>query len=151
MSKVISVGDIPITHIKDYQRQRVYEAEDCCMFWGDSRVLTYEEAKNLIDRISFHAKITPPEIIEDGHQPTYATKDKIYFTYPSLKNLPTICHEMAHVINYNGKNADHHGKYFCGRYLDLVKNFIGIHAYKDLVKAFRKHKIDYIWYTQIDH
>ena len=78
MSKVISVGDIPNTHIKDYQRQRVYEAEDCCMFWGDSRVLTYEEAKNLIDRISFHAKITPPEIIEDGHQPTYATKDKMF-------------------------------------------------------------------------
>ena len=147
MSKVIRVGNIPNTHVRDYQRKRLYQAEDSCMFWGDTRVLTYEQTKKLIDRISFHTKITPPEIIEDGHKLTYATKDKIYFTYPSLKTLPTICHEMAHVINYNSENPDHHGKHFCGIYLELVKHFISVGSYKELIKAFRRYKVEYSCFT----
>ena len=51
---------------------------------------------------------------------------------------------MAHVINYNTLNADHHGKYFCGTYLLVVKNFISANAHLELVKAFEKYKVDYL-------
>ena len=38
------MGDIPNTHVRDYQRKKVYDAEDSCMFWGDTQVLTYAAA-----------------------------------------------------------------------------------------------------------
>ena len=145
------VGDIPNTHVRDYQRKRLYQAEDSCMFWGNTKVLTYEQTVNLISRVSSWAKIEPPNIIEDGHYPMYATPEKISFSYPSLKILPYIIHEMAHVINYNSENPDHHGKHFCGIYLELVKHFISEGSYKDLIKAFKRYKVEYSWFTQIDH
>ncbi len=140
------MGDIPNTHLRDYQRKRVYDAEDSCMFWGNTEILTREQVEILIQKISEWAEITPPMIVEDGHEITYATKDKISFTYPTLKTLPYICHEMSHVINYNGSNADHHGKHFAGTYLEVVKEFIGSNAHNDLIKAFRRHKVKHIYF-----
>ena len=99
------MGDIPNTHIRDYQRKRVYKAEDSCLFWGDTQIMTREQVEDVVYKISQWAEIKPPKITEDGHEITYATKDKISFTYPALKTLPYICHEMSHVINYNGKNV----------------------------------------------
>ena len=138
------VGDIPNTHVRDYQRKRLYDAEDSCMFWANTEILTWKQVEAVIQRISEWAEINPPKIVEDGHEITYATKDKISFTYPALKTLPFICHEMSHVINYNGSNADHHGKHFAGKYLEAVKEFIGSTAHKDLAKAFRRYKVNYI-------
>ena len=137
------MGDIPNTHIRDYQRKRVYKAEDSCMFWGDTQIMTREQVEAVVYKISQWAEIKTPEITEDGHEITYATKDKISFTYPALKTLPYICHEMSHVINYNGTDADHHGENFAGMYLEVVKHFIGDQAYKDLKHSFTVHGVKY--------
>ena len=57
---------------------------------------------------------------------------------------------MAHVINYNTKNADHHGKYFATVYLAIVKNFIGDEAYEDLRGQFRAKNVKYLTLINID-
>ena len=137
------MGDIPNTHIRDYQRKRVYKAEDSCMFWGDTQIMTREQVEDIVYKISQWEEIKHHEITEDGHEITYATKDKISFTYPALKTLPYICHEMSHVINYNGTDADHHGENFAGMYLEVVKHFIGNQAYKDLKHSFTVHGVKY--------
>ena len=74
------MGDIPNTHIRDYQRKRVYKAEDSCLFWGDTQIMTREQVEDVVYKISQWAEIKPPKITEDGHEITYATKDKISFT-----------------------------------------------------------------------
>ena len=138
------MGDIPNAHIRDHQRKRLYDAEDSCMFWGNAEVLTREQVEALIHKISQWAEIKPPEILEEGHHLVYATKDSISLPYPISKTLPYIAHEMAHVINYNGSNADHHGKNFAGTYLNVVKEFIGSTAHKELQHAFIKYKISFV-------
>ena len=61
------MGDIPNTHVRDYQRKRLYDAEDSCMFLGNVEILTREQVEDTIHRISQWAEITPPKLIEDGH------------------------------------------------------------------------------------
>ena len=139
------MGDIPNTHVRDYQRKRLYDAEDSCMFWGNIEILTHKQVEDTIDKISQWAEIKSPTLIEDGHTLVYATKDTISLPFPITKTMPYIVHEMTHVINYNGSNADHHGKHFAGKYLEAVKEFIGSEAHKDLVKAFRQYKVSHIY------
>ena len=138
------MGDIPNTHVRDYQRKRLYDAEDSCMFLGNVEILTREQVEDTIHRISQWAEITPPKLIEDGHTLAYATADTISLPFPITKPLPYIVHEMSHVINYNGSNADHHGKHFAGTYLEVVREFIGSVAHNDLAKAFRRYKVRYV-------
>ena len=136
------VGDIPNTHVRDYQRKRLYQAEDSCMFWGNTKVLTSEQVQDTINQISEWANIESPTLLEDGHTLAYATKDTISLPFPITKTMPYIVHEMTHVINYNGSNADHHGKHFAGKYLEVLKEFIVTHAHRDLRKAFRRYKVN---------
>ena len=138
------MGDIPNTHVRDYQRKRLYDAEDSCMFLGNVEILTREQVEDMIHKISQWAEITPPKLIEDGHTLAYATADTISLPFPITKTLPYIVHEMSHVINYNGSNADHHGKHFAGTYLEVVREFIGSVAHNDLAKAFRRYKVRYV-------
>ena len=138
------MGDIPNTHIRDYQRKRVYKAEDSCMFWGDTQIMTREQVEDVIHKISQWAEISPPNLIEDGHTLAYATKDTISLPFPVTKTMPYIVHEMSHVINYNGSNADHHGKHFAGKYLEAVEEFIGREACRDLRKAFLRYKVQFV-------
>ena len=139
------MGDIPNTHVRDYQRKRLYNAEDSCMFWGNIDILTREQVEDTIDKLSQWAEIPTPQLIEDGHTLVYATKDTISLPFPVTKTLPYIVHEMSHVINYNGSNADHHGKHFAGTYLEAVEEFIGSKAYTELKKAFRRYKVSHTY------
>ena len=143
MAKSWMGGDIPNTHIKDYQAKQIFQAEDSCMFWGDTDILTWEQVQNIIQRISEWAEISPPTLLEEGHLIAYATADTISLPFPISKTLPYICHEMSHVINYNGTNADHHGKHFAGGYLEVVEEFIGTEASQDLKRAFKVYGVEH--------
>ena len=143
-------GDIPNTHVRDYQRKKVYDAEDKCNFWDSPKTMAEHQFRGLINRIADWGKIQIPKIITQGHDLSYATPTEIVLPYPNTKNKPTICHEMAHVINYNTLNADHHGKYFCGTYLLIVKEFIGKDAHIELLKAFTQFSVDYLTSNSID-
>ena len=138
------MGDIPNTHVRDYQRKRLYDAEDSCKFWENIEILTWKQVEGTVQKISEWAEVSPPTLIEDGHTLAYATADTISLPFPVSKTMPYIAHEMSHVINYNGSNADHHGKHFAGKYLEAVEEFVGRKAYTDLHRAFIRYKVGFI-------
>ncbi len=137
------IGNIPNTHVRDHQRKRLYQAEEECSFWDDINVLSINNIKHLVDNISEWAEIKPPTIILEGNTHVYATQDTIVLPYTDTQTIPFICHEMSHVINYNSTNADHHGRNFAYTYLKVVRQFIGLKSYKELLGSFRKHKVKY--------
>ena len=138
------IGNIPNPHVRDFQRKKVYQAEEQCSFWNIASVLDIHQIEMLVKLISEWAEVPRPEIIEDGHQMVFATQDSIVLPYPASKTLPYILHEMSHVINYNSKNADHHGVYFSETYLSVVREFIGVDASLELQQSFEKHKVKYL-------
>jgi len=138
------IGDIPNTHIRDFQRKRLYQAEERCGFWNTLDVLSIEEIEELVIRISSWAETPVPKLIADGHNFVYATKNCIVLPYPITKTLPYILHEMSHVINYNSDNADHHGKYFASTYLQVVKEFAGPRAYIELKRSFKNLNVKHL-------
>jgi len=137
------IGNIPNAHIRDHQRKRLYEAEEECSFWNNITVLSINNIKHLVGSISEWAEIKPPTIILEGHIYVYATQDAIVLPYTGTQTLPFICHEMSHVINYNSTDADHHGRNFASTYLKVVRQFIGLKSYRELLASFRKHKVKY--------
>ena len=148
--------DIPNPHVRDFQRKKLYAAEESCSFWPDWIVeLTEENARDYINSISTMYKINEPTLYTDhistphgirqriAKQMAYATP--IYVAIPSnlLSKLPYICHEMAHVINYQLGPADHHGPNFASIYLKVLSNYIGYKESKELQDTFDLHKVKY--------
>ena len=63
------LGSIPNAHIRDYQRKRVYDAEEQCMFWHDNPEISQTKAEQLINSISTWAEIKQP-ILYTGNKRT---------------------------------------------------------------------------------
>ena len=140
------IGNIPNLHVRDFQRKRVYDAELNCIFWDNISILPIEEIETLITDISLWANIAKPMLSVQGHedmQVAYATPDEIVLPFPVTQSKPFICHEMAHVINYQLGPADHHGPNFAKVYLEVVNTFIGKEAYDELKKAFDHLRVRY--------
>ena len=140
------IGNIPNLHLRDFQRKRVYDAELNCIFWDNISILPIEEIETLITDISLWANIAKPMLSVQGHedmQVAYATPDEIVLPFPVTQSKPFICHEMAHVINYQLGPADHHGSNFAKVYLEVVNTFIGKEAYDELKKAFDHLRVRY--------
>ena len=140
------IGNIPNLHVRDFQRKRVYDAELNCIFWDNISILPIEEIETLITDISLWANIAKPMLSVQGHedmQVAYATPDEIVLPFPVTQSKPFICHEMAHVINYQLGPADHHGPNFAKTYLEVVRNFIGKEAYDELKTAFDHLRVRY--------
>ena len=140
------IGNIPNLHVRDFQRKRVYDAELNCIFWDNISILPIEEIETLITDISLWANIAKPMLSVQGHedmQVAYAPPDEIVLPFPVTQSKPFICHEMAHVINYQLGPADHHGSNFAKVYLEVVNTFIGKEAYDELKKAFDHLRVRY--------
>ena len=136
------IGDIPNANARDYQRKRLYSAEDACLW--EEKMMTINEVKDLVYKISQWAEIAPPKLVTDENSIPHATATKICLPAPNTRTALFVAHEMSHVINYNGNNPDHHGKYFAGTYLEVVKEFIGKKTYNNLRKAFNFYKVKYL-------
>ena len=139
------IGDIPNPNVRDFQRKRVYDAEEACSFWNTLKTLPLKEVEELVENISRSFIIKTPVLITEGHAiPTaYATPKEIVLPFPICLSLPFICHEIAHVINYQHGPADHHGPHFATVYLQVVKKFMGQKAYSELLYNFADKKIKY--------
>ena len=107
-------------------------------------MMTINEVKDLVYKISQWAEIAPPKLVTDENNIPHATATKICLPAPNTRTALFVAHEMSHVINYNGNNPDHHGKYFAGTYLEVVKEFIGKKTYNNLRKAFNFYKVKYL-------
>lgn len=139
------IGDIPNTHIRDFQRKRLYNAEDACLFMESQlTILSYDDTVNLVTLISEWANIPVPSVIEEGHSLVYATATEIVLPFPIAKTLPYIIHEMSHVINYNSPDADHHGINYATTELEVVQAFMGQDMYEALRDSFDKYKVHYL-------
>jgi len=150
------LGSIPNAHIRDYQRKRVYDAEEQCMFWYNNPEISQTKAEQLINSISTWAEIKQP-ILYTGNKRTipssirkrlakhiaYATPTYIALPSNVVTKIPFICHEMSHVINYQKGPADHHGPNFTKTYLQLVEKFISEKAKQELQKSFDNKKVNY--------
>jgi len=142
------IGNIPNTHVRDFQRKRLYEAEDAWLTGWVFKFLTTKETKKVIKDISDWAGIPVPTLISNQgklnmRQSIYATSDIISLPFPLSRTTPYIAHEMAHVVNYNSPKADHHGPNFSKIYLQIVKEFIGIEAEQELQDSFNQNKVRY--------
>ena len=148
--------DIPNFHVRDFQRKKLYRAEESCSFFPNWIVeLTPEAANFYINSISAWGKIKEPtlytEHISTPHgirqrlakQMAYATPEYIAIPSNLLSKLPYICHEMSHVINYQTGPADHHGPNFASIYLKMIRNYLGSPEYTELKEAFNLHKVKY--------
>ena len=141
------MGIIPHSNVRDFQRKRVYDAEELCSFWNTLQVLSLKEVKELVRLISAKFVIQAPDLITEGHHDdlftAYATPTEIALPFPISKSVPFICHEMAHVVNYQLGPVDHHGPNFSSVYLKIVEKFIGNEAFTELKKAFVKTNVHY--------
>jgi len=139
------LGTIPNSDVRDFQRKRLYEAEEGCSFWKALQILPLQEVEELVYNISKSFVITTPELITEGHAiPTaYATPKEIVLPFPICLSIPYICHEMAHVVNYQLGPVDHHGPNFSTTYLRIVKKFMGTEAFIELRKAFETTRVRY--------
>jgi len=140
------MGTIPHPDVRDFQRKRVYDAEELCSFWTTPQVLSLKEVKELVKLISTTFGIPIPNLITEGHNliPTaYATPTEIVLPFPICLSTPFICHEMSHVVNYRLGPVDHHGPSFSSTYLRIVKMFMGTDSFIELRKAFDTTKVRY--------
>jgi len=141
------IGDIPNPSLRDFQRQRLYNAEIDCTFWNNLEILPRPAVKDLVYNIAEWAEVSPPTIsypsLYKNGGIAYATATSLVLPFPLSKSKPFICHEMAHVINYQRGPADHHGPNFASAYLEVVNTFIGKPEYKELRKSFDKQKVKY--------
>ena len=145
-------GRIPNIHVRDFQRNTVYEAESKCSFWDGFSILSIPEVHELVAAISKFMGIKKPIVklsscdfsqvdvndilLVSGTEPIHATQSKIVLPFPIAQSKPVICHEMSHVINYQLGPADHHGPNFAKVYLEVVHEFIGEEEYTDLKLQF---------------
>ncbi len=157
-------GRIPNKEIRDYQRDKVYHAESQCQFWKEFIYLSSDDVKELIHAIAEWGGRRAPIIkladqnytdVRDedlwmvtGSEPIYSTKTKIVLPFPVAQSLPIIAHEMAHYLNYNSQNPDHHGPYFCGQYLQIVQEFLGHNEHSQLLEAFQLGGIHFKNFSQ---
>ena len=139
--------DVPNLHIRDYQRKRVYDAEERCGFWNKLNILLLSQIQLLVSEISEWSDIPRPKIYTgDDKYPftAYATMYKLVLPFPISKSVPFICHEMSHVINYQRGPADHHGPHFAKAYLEVVNQFMGYLEFVELQQAFDVKRVKYI-------
>ena len=142
-----TMEDVPNLHIRDYQRKKVYDAEELCSFWNQLDILLLSPIQLLVSAISEWADIPCPKIYTgDEKYPftAYATMSKLVLPFPISKSVPFICHEMSHVINYQRGPADHHGPYFAKAYLEVVNQFMGKMESEELKQSFNKVHVKYI-------
>ena len=141
------LGEIPKVHIRDYQRTKLYKAEEQCVFWqkGINNILDTRAVQDVVRTVAKWANIECPTIVYEStpYTTAYATAKSVVLPFPRDSTLPFLCHELSHVINYNSEHADHHGEYFVTTYLNVVNHFIGKDAFDELSNSFKKKRVKY--------
>lgn len=141
--------NIPNYEIKDFQRMRVYTAEENCSFWKEPFYLKPQEVIKIVKEISSWANIHEPRsFFNRTPQMKKQVPPNTAFAAPDLVclpffawNRPFICHEMAHVISYQKGPNDHHGPNFVKVYLDLIHSFMGQAESDELRSELSKTKV----------
>lgn len=140
-------------HTRDYQRQKVYDAE------RNTSLFTYHADKEgmptadwqylqqyvleLTQEAWFQARFPMQTIrVHDGRRARRARGGWGAIWMPKWSRSPLlILHEIAHAV---GRSADdQHGPKYCGHYLYLVYHKLGEKSYHELRASFISHGVDF--------
>jgi len=101
------------------------------------------EVGNLVRYMSDSWDISCPRINFQGNKLKIALGYADYIDLPEwAMNVAVICHEMAHVITEQRCMFDAHGPIFCGVFVELVHEFMGVENGRDLQWAFESNSVD---------
>ena len=139
---------VPNKDIEDYQCSILYKAEESCKFWDDVSIIEDDYVLAVIGHISYRFNIITPKLFLLSESKKFgliasATSASIILPFPAARCIQFICHEMAHVINYQVGEGDHHGPNFAGTYLKVINNFIGMDERTELINAFNRYGVKY--------
>ena len=132
---------------RDFQRSKVYKVEESWSGYTCGRELSHSHSRKLINSISEWANITPPVIMLNARNPKgkialNAKGDSETIKIPLwAENIPTIRHEMAHVINYRQGNFDGHGPNFCALFIEIIHQCMGNDLGNELQWLFEMNSI----------
>ena len=146
---------------RDFQRQRVYDAEESIDVYGDlsRRLETMREINAFGDSVIYSRWLRgwmkrneSPQIsyiqFDDGRgckRPIASFKQDggAVLKFPKwCRTEMVVLHEIAHtLIPYDSVP---HGRRWCAAYLELVRRFIGKDEHAMLKNAFKEYKVKYI-------
>ena len=113
------------------------------------RVLPFYEALDVVEvetlvyDISDSWDISCPRINFQDNKPKVALAHMDDIDLPEwAMNITVVCHEMAHVITQQRCVFDAHGPVFCGVFVELVHEFMGVENGRDLQWAFELNSVD---------
>jgi putative metallohydrolase (TIGR04338 family) len=147
MTFILSLDEGRIKSTRDYQRQRVYNAErKTSMYcWNAvSKDLPTADWQTLLKYVADmnmkpwwkerFGRFCPTIHVTDGRRQRRATGGWGAIHMPKWSRSPLIiCHEIAHAV---GSYSDRHGPKFCEKFLWIVYHQMGDAAYQELRMAF---------------
>lgn len=142
---------IELCMAKDYQRSKLYEAENKAGVFGTDKILSIEHAgllvqsylqnKWLLKKYPFmrNKKIT----VQFGYSKAWANDEIISLPFWGFK-LGILIHEFAHIVHKNKwpEEAGHNWR-FANIYMSLARKFISVEFSKKLRNQFKILKVKF--------
>jgi putative metallohydrolase (TIGR04338 family) len=141
--------------VNDPQRERLYRAEDAALGGFGPRFRRWTEVVEWVDRVTTDPKWIDgfPEAPIEVHVERRSRSARSSVADPSSATIhlrdgswdgPTVVHELAHLAAEDAGVDQHtepgttaaHGPRFAGVELELVRRFLGFHAYGALRNEF---------------
>jgi putative metallohydrolase (TIGR04338 family) len=143
-----------MSRVSDYQRSKVYAAEDAAFHKRrDPSMTTLDEVRDYMDAIIASEYWTAQKgwlrvKVGDGRGRRNAcykpSRRQVCFPLWARSEW-IIIHEMAHCLTYRTtKDGTGHGTHFTGHYLSLVEELLGTREAIALAESFTKHGVR--WY-----
>lgn len=132
---------------KDFQRQKVYDAEYAA-FKGspklsENKIKLFYSSVISSDYINDYYSRTPRPNIDFWDRKYSSITPKLMMISREDMTEETVLHELAHILGCRKIMPPLHGKSFCSRLLELVDVFLGKEDYEKLKKEFDKRGVLY--------
>lgn len=137
--------------VTDYQRSKVYKAEDAA-FAAHTPTLDWGGCAALFDMVlacdywQRHGGYKQVKLVKaHGGRSTWCRSGRTVRLSRHHQNPAIICHELAHALTEktHGWETAGHGAIFCGHYLGLVRDVMGPWAELALRHCFNTHGVRY--------
>ena len=133
--------------MRDFQKQKVYDWEDCHVAKHDKSHVQYDDVQRIVDYIwNAEGLKHPPKVVPLAKQNTRcaAKANRLSISCPE-KGLPTwiIIHEIAHSMTAEADDGTNmHCEDFVGMYMLLVSKHLKIRL-SDLIYSARQAGVKY--------
>lgn len=144
---------------RDYQRQKVYDAEIDC-FGPHKERMSLDKIRAVVKEQSKRLNIPKTEV-RDGRgrrSACFKTWQKQLCFPKHMRSMHVVCHELAHVTTPD--SVSWHGKEFCAEMLRLVSEIMTIQDARNLYLSMKKKKCEImktalvcqieLWYSEAE-